>query len=217
MIVNIHATAPLGNTSRSPRYRQVMTVSLLFGGYASMYFCREDVSVATPLLIEELTAHGMSHADAIVRIGTLTSFGVLAYALGKLFLGGLGDVWGRRVRLLGCGGGRRQRGASRGKIRLAGRVRVAMGSERRGRSWSHLFAVFDGARSRRREASVMSVIHEPRRLEATPELLTIEWQDGAGRTVFSSARHARHLRGGYLTRDSVYSQTAVLRRRTSGG
>jgi alpha-ketoglutarate-dependent taurine dioxygenase len=38
-----------------------------------------------------------------------------------------------------------------------------------------------------------------------------------GRTAFSSARHARHLRGCYLTRDSVYSQTALLRRRTAGG
>ena len=33
-----------------------------------------------------------------------------------------------------------------------------------------------------------------------------------GRTAFSSARHARHLRGCYLSRDSVYSETAVLRR-----
>jgi len=34
-----------------------------------------------------------------------------------------------------------------------------------------------------------------------------------GRTPFSSARHPRHLRGCYLTRDSVYSETALLRRR----
>lgn len=33
-----------------------------------------------------------------------------------------------------------------------------------------------------------------------------------GRTAFSSAKHARHLRGCYLTRDSVFSQTALLRR-----
>jgi len=33
-----------------------------------------------------------------------------------------------------------------------------------------------------------------------------------GRTPFSSARHARHLRGCYLTRDSVYSAAALLRR-----
>jgi len=34
-----------------------------------------------------------------------------------------------------------------------------------------------------------------------------------GRSAFSSAGHARHLRGCYLTRDSVYSETALLRRR----
>jgi len=33
-----------------------------------------------------------------------------------------------------------------------------------------------------------------------------------GRTAFSSARYPRHLRGCYLTRDSVYSETALLRR-----
>jgi alpha-ketoglutarate-dependent taurine dioxygenase len=33
-----------------------------------------------------------------------------------------------------------------------------------------------------------------------------------GRTAFSSARHPRHLRGCYLTRDSVYSEAAILRR-----
>src|SRR5882672_12960514 len=33
-----------------------------------------------------------------------------------------------------------------------------------------------------------------------------------GRTAFSSARHPRHVRGCYLTRDSVYSEAAVLRR-----
>ena len=33
-----------------------------------------------------------------------------------------------------------------------------------------------------------------------------------GRTAFSSAKHPRHLRGCYLTRDSVYSEAALLRR-----
>ena len=36
-----------------------------------------------------------------------------------------------------------------------------------------------------------------------------------GRTAFSSARSLRHLRGCYLTRDSVYSTTALLRRKLS--
>jgi len=60
---------------------------------------------ATPLLIEELGQRGVSHAEAMVRVGEITSFGVLAYALGKLFLGGLGDFWGGRVNfLIGLGG-----------------------------------------------------------------------------------------------------------------
>ncbi len=33
-----------------------------------------------------------------------------------------------------------------------------------------------------------------------------------GRTAFSSSKHPRHLRGCYLTRDSVYSEAALLRR-----
>jgi gamma-butyrobetaine dioxygenase len=33
-----------------------------------------------------------------------------------------------------------------------------------------------------------------------------------GRTAFSSARFPRHLRGCYLTRDSIYSETGLLRR-----
>jgi alpha-ketoglutarate-dependent taurine dioxygenase len=34
-----------------------------------------------------------------------------------------------------------------------------------------------------------------------------------GRTAFTSAKHPRHLRGCYLTRDSVFSETGLLRRR----
>jgi [2-(trimethylamino)ethyl]phosphonate dioxygenase len=37
-----------------------------------------------------------------------------------------------------------------------------------------------------------------------------------GRTAFTSARHARHLRGCYLTRDSVHSEAALLRRTLAG-
>ncbi len=37
-----------------------------------------------------------------------------------------------------------------------------------------------------------------------------------GRTAYSSAKHARHLRGCYLTRDSVYCTAAVLRRTLHG-
>src|SRR5271156_5691260 len=93
--------APAGGPiTRSLRFRQITTVLLLFGGYAACYFCRADLSVATPLLIEELGRHGVSHAEAIIRMGSIASLGVLAYALGKLFLGGLGDFWGGRVSFL---------------------------------------------------------------------------------------------------------------------
>jgi len=77
-----------------------VTVLLLFGGYASLYFCRADLSVATPMLVEELGKRGLSHDDVIVGIGAISSLGVLAYALGKLFLTGLGDFWGGRINFL---------------------------------------------------------------------------------------------------------------------
>src|SRR5882724_8876809 len=85
---------------RSLRLRQIFTVVLLFCGYASLYFCRADLSVATPLLIEELKSRGMGQDEAMVRMGTIASLGVLGYAVGKLFLGGLGDYWGGRINFL---------------------------------------------------------------------------------------------------------------------
>jgi sugar phosphate permease len=89
----------------SLRLGQITTVVLLFGGYGALYFCRADLSVAAPFLIEELGARGIPHDEAIVRIGQMTSLGVLAYALGKIFLGGLGDIWGgRRSFLIGLAG-----------------------------------------------------------------------------------------------------------------
>jgi sugar phosphate permease len=92
-------------SARSLRIRQVAVISLLFGGYASLYFCRADLSVATPLLARELAGRGLSYDDALVRIGGITSLGILAYALGKPFIGGLGDYWGGRVNfLLGLAG-----------------------------------------------------------------------------------------------------------------
>ncbi|HWM70657.1 MAG TPA: MFS transporter [Steroidobacteraceae bacterium] len=84
----------------SLRRRQIAIVALLFVGYASLYFCRADLSVATPLLIDELRARGLSQPEALLRIGTITSLGTAGYAVGKLFLGGLGDFWGGRINFL---------------------------------------------------------------------------------------------------------------------
>jgi OPA family glycerol-3-phosphate transporter-like MFS transporter len=92
-----HARAGDGSGLRA---RQLLTVGLLFGGYAACYFCRADLSVAAPLLIDELGSRGVSHADALVHIGQIASLGVFAYAMGKLFLTGLGDFWGGRPNFL---------------------------------------------------------------------------------------------------------------------
>jgi len=97
--VGTHASLPKPGV-RALRFRQAITILLLFGGYGALYFCRADLSVATPLLADELGKHGMSHGDAIIRMGSIASFGVFAYAVGKLFLGGLGDFWGGRVNFL---------------------------------------------------------------------------------------------------------------------
>jgi sugar phosphate permease len=94
------ATSP-----RSLRLGQLRTIVLLFGGYASCYYCRADLSVATPLLVAEFGRRGVSHGEALTRIGMMVSAGVFAYAMGKLLLTGLGDYWGgRRNFLLGIGG-----------------------------------------------------------------------------------------------------------------
>src|SRR6202035_4558346 len=85
-----------GAQTRWLRIRQTVVVLLLFGGYGSLYFCRADLAVATPLLAEALGRHGLSHGEALIRIGSIASLGVLAYGLGKFFLAGLGDLWGGR-------------------------------------------------------------------------------------------------------------------------
>jgi sugar phosphate permease len=91
--------------SRSLVRAQIRTVALLFCGYAACYYCRADLSVATPLLAEELARRGMSHGAALIQIGAITSYGILAYAIGKLFLTGLGDYWGGRPNFyIGVGG-----------------------------------------------------------------------------------------------------------------
>lgn len=102
-------TESLAATAAPPgsglRNRQILVVALLFGGYGALYFCRANLSVSTPLLLEELGRQGISRSAALVHIGTMSSFGVLAYAFGKLFLGGLGDFWGGRLSfLLGLAG-----------------------------------------------------------------------------------------------------------------
>jgi OPA family glycerol-3-phosphate transporter-like MFS transporter len=84
---------------------QGLTIALLFVGYAGYYLCRSDFSVSLPLIIDELAARGMNPKEATIRLGTISSYGVLAYAIGKFFLGGMADfLGGRRNFLIGMGG-----------------------------------------------------------------------------------------------------------------
>src|ERR1700678_905000 len=85
---------------RSLRLDQLKVIALLFAGYAALYFCRADLSVGSPLIIDELGRHGVGHDEAVKRIGDVASVGVFAYAMGKLFLTGLGDFWGGRTSFL---------------------------------------------------------------------------------------------------------------------
>jgi sugar phosphate permease len=89
----------------SLKSRQAVVIVLLFCGYGAYYFCRADLSVATPLIIDELSRSGMTPAVAMARIGAISSYGILAYAVCKFFLAGIGDLWGgKRSFLLGLGG-----------------------------------------------------------------------------------------------------------------
>src|ERR1017187_518505 len=84
---------------------QGITIALLFVGYAGYYLCRSDFSVSLPLIIDELAAHGMSPAQAKIRLGAVTSIAVLAYAIGKFFLAGTADFLGGKGNfLIGVGG-----------------------------------------------------------------------------------------------------------------
>jgi OPA family glycerol-3-phosphate transporter-like MFS transporter len=91
---------PAAGAGRLGRW-QLLTVALLFCGYAAYYFCRSDFSVAMPLLVTELQRKGLSADAALVRLGSISSFGVLAYAAGKLFLAGSADIWGGKRSFLG--------------------------------------------------------------------------------------------------------------------
>ena len=77
------------------------TLALLAIGYSGYYFCRSDYSVALPLILAEQVKHGVDPHVAEVRLGSIASFGVLAYALGKVPAGAIADHFGGRKNFLG--------------------------------------------------------------------------------------------------------------------
>src|SRR5579862_2102147 len=89
---------------RLGRWR-ALTIALIVTGYAGYYLCRSDFAVAMPLLIAEMGKNGVAPDDARIRMGTIASLGVLAYAIGKFPSGWLADfLGGRRNFLFGMGG-----------------------------------------------------------------------------------------------------------------
>lgn len=69
---------------------QVVTLASLTAGYAGYYVCRSNFSITTSLIMAE---QGMSKAE----IGGVASAGVLAYAIGKVLNGVVGDFLGGRT------------------------------------------------------------------------------------------------------------------------
>ena len=85
--------------------RKALTLGLMVLGYTGFYVCRSNFSVSLPLIIKDLAATGIDPVAAKVSLGWVTTFGTLAYALGKLPGGGLVDfLGGRRIYLTGMGG-----------------------------------------------------------------------------------------------------------------
>ncbi len=86
-------------------WRRALTLGLMVLGYTGFYLCRSNFAVSLPLIIKDLASSGISAADAKVALGWVTTFGTLAYALGKLPGGGLVDfLGGRRIYLTGMAG-----------------------------------------------------------------------------------------------------------------
>lgn len=81
------------------------TLVLLAFGYSGYYFCRSNLSVVLPDLIQDLARHGITANDAQVRLGFMASAGTMAYAIGKFVSGSLADLFGgRRSFLSGMAG-----------------------------------------------------------------------------------------------------------------
>ncbi|MDJ1493343.1 MFS transporter [Cytophagaceae bacterium DM2B3-1] len=83
---------------QSSRFWQTTTAVGLFIGYSGYYLCRSNLAVATPLIIQEFGDQGIDKE----MMGKIASAGVIAYAVGKVINGLVGDaIGGKRVFLLG--------------------------------------------------------------------------------------------------------------------
>ncbi len=79
----------------------MLTIGLLILGYSGYYFCRSDYSIALPLILAEQVHKGTPADVAQIRLGSIASLGVLAYAIGKFPSGTFADLFGGRRNFLG--------------------------------------------------------------------------------------------------------------------
>jgi len=78
-----------------------VTVFSLFIGYTGYYLCRTNLSIATPLIIKTLGYKGIDKET----LGNIGSLGVMAYAIGKLLNGIIGDfIGGKKIFIFGMVG-----------------------------------------------------------------------------------------------------------------
>jgi len=88
-------------SKRKFTYWHASTAALLALGYSGYYFCRSDLSVVLPDLIQDMAHRGMTASDAQIRLGFIASVGTVAYALGKFVSGALADLGTGRRNFLG--------------------------------------------------------------------------------------------------------------------
>lgn len=81
-------------------YWQAITIGLMVVGYSGYYMCRSDFSVSLPLIIADMSRRGIPKDLATIRLGTIASLGVLAYAIGKFPSGNIADFLGGRRNFL---------------------------------------------------------------------------------------------------------------------
>jgi sugar phosphate permease len=79
----------------------VTTIALLALGYTGYYFCRSNLSVVLPDLIQDLARRGITVNEAQVKLGFIASAGTMAYALGKFVSGSLADLCGGKRNFVG--------------------------------------------------------------------------------------------------------------------
>ncbi len=82
-------------------YWQTATALSLFIGYSGYYVCRTNLSIATPLIIQEFGSQGINKEV----MGQIASVGVIFYAVGKVLNGILGDfIGGKKIFIFGMVG-----------------------------------------------------------------------------------------------------------------